>query len=98
MSALTVANTAVRQDEYGRYCLNDLHRAAGGHRRDGPALWLENQGTQALITEVMLEPDAGNPVSVVRGGPSTSARYLPSRWSPTSFRCSRAESRIQPKP
>lgn len=28
MTPLTLADTAIRQDAHGRYCLNDLHKAA----------------------------------------------------------------------
>lgn len=31
--ALTIANTTIRQDAEGRYCLNDLHKAAGGEAK-----------------------------------------------------------------
>ncbi len=63
--ALLVAGSSIRQDEDGRYCLNDLHRAAGGERRHGPSLWLTNQQTQGLIAELS---DTGNPVSSRRSG------------------------------
>lgn len=72
--ALVVANTAIRQDAEGRYCLNDLHKAAGGENRHRPSLWLENQQTQELIEEIAkagIPALAQNqPVSVVRGGSS----------------------------
>lgn len=68
-SAITVADVGIRQDAKGRYCLNDFHRAAGGERKHGPSLWLENQQTKDLIAELAGEaPDAGNPVSVIKGG------------------------------
>lgn len=50
--ALVVANTAIRQDAEGRYCLNDLHKAAGGENRHRPSMWLENQQTQELVEEI----------------------------------------------
>jgi len=69
MTTLIIDNIDIRQDAHGRYSLNDLHRASGGERKNGPSLWLENQQTQALVAELALEmADAGNPVSVVRGG------------------------------
>jgi hypothetical protein len=43
-----------------------LHKAAGGERRHGPSLWLENQQAQELAQELS---DTGIPVSVVKGGP-----------------------------
>lgn len=49
---LTIAGTDIRQDDQGRYSLNDLHKAAGKLRRHEPGLWLQNQQTQALIREL----------------------------------------------
>lgn len=49
---LQIANTQIRQDEQGRYCLNDLHRAAGGESKHQPANWLRNQQTIDLIAEL----------------------------------------------
>lgn len=63
---IDVAGVTIARDQEGRFCLNDLHRAAGGERRHGPSLWLENQQTKELAQELS---DTGIPVSVVRGGP-----------------------------
>lgn len=35
----------IRQDAEGRFCLNDLHRAAGGEVKHRPAIWVQNQQT-----------------------------------------------------
>ncbi len=51
---LVIANIQVRQDEVGRYLLNDLHRAAGGTNRHRPKYWLENQQTKELINELAI--------------------------------------------
>lgn len=45
----TICNTQIRQDAAGRYCLNDLHRAAGGEKRHQPSDWLRLQRTQESI-------------------------------------------------
>jgi len=67
MSKLVVIeNTIVRQDAFGRYCLNDLHKAAGDLKKDSPAYWLANKQTQELIEQFLSE--GGIPVSVIRGG------------------------------
>ena len=46
----TICNTQIRQDTVGRYCLNDLHHAAGGEKRHQPSDWLRLQRTQSLVT------------------------------------------------
>jgi len=50
---LTVCNVTIRQDAEGRYFLNDLHKAAGGHQKDRPKYFLENKETQALIATII---------------------------------------------
>jgi hypothetical protein len=56
-SNLLIAGTPIKQDSEGRYCLNDLHTAAGGDPNHQPAKWLRNQQTQELIAEVSNSPD-----------------------------------------
>jgi len=62
---ITIANTLIATDSEGRFRLNDLHQAAGGERRHGPSLWLENEKTKALAEEMT---DTEIPVSVIKGG------------------------------
>ena len=64
MTDLIVANVAIRQDAEGRYCLNDLHKAAGGERRHEINLWLRNQQTKELIEEL---ENTQIPVFILRG-------------------------------
>lgn len=49
---MQIANIGIKQDEQGRYCLNDLHRAAGGEKRHAPNEWIRLQQTQELIREM----------------------------------------------
>ena len=76
MISLIISNVVVRQDADGRYCLNDLHKAAGGNRRHLPSRWLENQQAQDLIAEIRCEEGrTGNPVLVRNGG------AIPGTWA-----------------
>ncbi|OJY18654.1 KilA-N domain-containing protein [Pandoraea sp. 64-18] len=52
MTALVLSGIGIRQDAEGRYCLNDLHRAAGGERRHDTREFLTRQGTRELIDEL----------------------------------------------
>ncbi|WP_228198119.1 KilA-N domain-containing protein [Acinetobacter ursingii] len=49
---LTIGEFNIRQDEDGRYCLNDLHKASGDQAKHKPSNFLRNQQTQDLIKEV----------------------------------------------
>lgn len=78
MTALIIANTQIRQDQNGRYCLNDLHQASGAEERHKPANWLRLDQTTELIDELRgrgqvsdlrLEgAHGGDPVEVIHGG------------------------------
>ena len=65
MNDLIIHDVQVRMDAEGRYCLNDLHKASGGDRKNGPSLWLANKSVQDLAQELS---DTGIPVSVQKGG------------------------------
>jgi phage antirepressor YoqD-like protein len=64
---LTIADTAIRQDAEGRYCLNDLHRAAGGEKRHQPTNWLRLDATKALMGEIDHSSDLRS-ANAINGG------------------------------
>lgn len=68
MTEITIADTAIRTDEAGRFCLNDLHRASGGEKRHQPAFWLRNAQTQALIQELGASANSQTPIATVNDG------------------------------
>lgn len=59
---ITIDTITIKQDKDGRYCLNDLHKAAGGNPKDQPAKYFATQQSQALISEI-----GEQAVKVVRG-------------------------------
>ena len=70
--SLTISHTPIRQDSEGRYCLNDLHKAAGSHQKHRSKYWLENQQTKDLIAELAegVNPpsEQNQAVNIVQGG------------------------------
>ena len=81
MNDLIIDTITIRKDAEGRYCLNDLHKAAGGESRHQPGKWLENQQTQNLVEALMT--DTGNPVSgnnkplnIIKGGSGIQGTFV----------------------
>lgn len=60
VAPLSIAGIGIRQDAQGRYCLNDLHKAAGGEDRHGPSYWTETQQTKDLVAEIFNSRNSGN--------------------------------------
>lgn len=66
---MVIDGIEVRRDAYGRYSLNDLHRAAGSLDKHKPAFWLRNEQTERLISELQICNSVNiEPVNVIRGG------------------------------
>lgn len=57
---LVIGDFTIRQDEDGRYCLNDLHKASGDFAKHKPSNFLRNQQTQDLIKEVECSSDVNS--------------------------------------
>lgn len=51
---MVIDGIEVRRDAYGRYSLNDLHRAAG-ENKNRPKYWLSNKQTCELIEQLFTE-------------------------------------------
>lgn len=80
---LVIGEFSIRQDEDGRYCLNDLHKASGDSRKDRPSYFLENEKTQELILAITEENyDVGNPsscrdpINIIRGRGKEQGTYV----------------------
>lgn len=52
MKEVVIDGIVVKQDAYGRHCLNDVHKASGGKEEHAPAKWVRNESAQRLINEL----------------------------------------------
>lgn len=69
---LVIAETPIRHDVAGRYCLNDLHRAAGGESRHQPAFFIRRNETEELVAELINSANSQGFDSVGRGASANS--------------------------
>ncbi len=65
---LTISDTQIRRDNQGRYCLNDLHKAAGNNSKHQPANFLRLDSTKELSEEINRSSDMMNAIEVKQGG------------------------------
>ena len=70
-TALTIASTSIRQDEHGRFCLNDLHKASGGDDKHKLLNWSRSQQAQELVAEI----ERGTANAHFRAIEATQGRY-----------------------
>ena len=90
MNELTIADTTIHRDSNDRYCLNDLHRAAGGEEKHSPNRWARSAACKSLI--LLLTPKkALAPFEIVKGGAAPGAYgckevvYSYAMWVSTEF-------------
>lgn len=71
-NAITIFDTTIRQDEEGRYCLSDLHKASGAREADKPIHWKSLERTKALIDELKKQGKDSYlaPIVSIHGGTS----------------------------
>lgn len=71
MNTITLFNKTIRQDENGRYCLNDLHKAAmaNGQATDShkPAKFLRNENAKAFVEALDLEGQNCPSIQTIKG-------------------------------
>jgi hypothetical protein len=48
-----IGKTKIKQDGEGRFCLNDLHKAAGGEAKHAPAQWMRHDQFKSLAMEIV---------------------------------------------
>ena len=65
---ISIDGAAIHHDRHSRFCLNDLHQASGGERKNQPQYFLDNVKTQELVQELIDTGIPVSPVEVVRGG------------------------------
>ena len=84
MTPLTLADTRIRQDAHGRYCLNDLHKAAvaagANARTKEPGKFLSSSRTQELVALLRDGPTRNLGTSL----PESATQILGSTLEPVS--------------
>lgn len=63
---ITIDTFTIRQDSEGRYCLNDLHKAAGGEAKHTPGRFTITDTFKELVEELSRNQDK-SPVTTQRG-------------------------------
>lgn len=78
LPSIFIDSIEIRQDDAGRFCINDLHKAAGDLKKHQPSNWLQIQQTRDLILELQKGYAPGipgaeqnQPVARIMGGDPT---------------------------
>lgn len=65
---MNIAGTTIKQDTFGRFCLNDFHKAAGGDPTHAPAQFFRLDSTESLVLELVNCADVHiTPIQAKRG-------------------------------
>lgn len=64
---VVIDGITVKQDAEGRYCLNDVHKAAGAAERHKPIHWSGNDATHKLIKTLKVENPTFSPIVAKAG-------------------------------
>ncbi len=67
---LTIGNKSIKMKD-GLYCLNDLHKASGGEKKNGPSYFISLDSTANLTHEIMesdTEITVSEIVTIIKGG------------------------------
>ncbi|OWY38529.1 DNA-binding protein [Xenophilus sp. AP218F] len=67
-NVIQIERIEIKQDAEGRYCLNDLHKVAGGEERHAPWRFLRLDTTVELLTELQSTTSGGLEPVVTRAG------------------------------
>jgi len=51
-TVIVIDTITIKQDDQGRYCLNDFHKAAGGEARVAPAQFFRTDSAASLVREL----------------------------------------------
>lgn len=74
MRNLVINDVTITTDDFGRYSLNDLHRAAGSKPKQKAALFLKLDSVQKVAEVLKVANPTFEPISIKRG------RYTGGTW------------------
>lgn len=72
---VTILNITIHPDADGRYCINGLHRAAGGKAKDQPAQFMRSKGADLLKAE-LLKTNPNALATITKFGRSDTGTYV----------------------